>query len=464
MTKVLCPEHRVHFVGIGGAGMSAIAKVLLEMGYTISGSDLEPSNTTKRLKDMGATTYIGHRKENLNSPDLLVVSSAIPEANVEVVAAREADIPILQRGEMLAQLMDMKQGIAVAGSHGKTTTTSMISLLLEKTGLDPTVLIGGELNDIGGNAKLGNGEYLVAEADESDGSFLRLKPKIGVVTNIENEHLAYYGTEERIVDAFTSFVAAIKPDGLAVLCVDSPYVDNIARSAPGRVITYGVHRQGADLTVEGITAQRLGTSSKVFKKGRELGVLTLNVPGEYNIANSLAAIAVGLELGLPFPRISQALQSFTGVHRRFELKGEVDGVSVVDDYGHHPTEIRATLKAAKQGNFNRIFAVFQPHRYTRTKFLHREFGSAFADADEVVVTEIYPAGEEPIPGVTGALVAENIMERENKKVTFLREMDSVPQYLRDKVGRGDLVLTLGAGDVWKVGEKLVGCLREKQRG
>ncbi|NLP17816.1 MAG: UDP-N-acetylmuramate--L-alanine ligase [Firmicutes bacterium] len=455
MTKVLCPEGHIHFVGIGGAGMSAIAKVLLEMGYTISGSDIKPSGTTKRLGDMGAVIHIGHRKENLNSPDLLVVSSAIPGANVEVVTAQELGIPVLQRGEMLAHLMDMKQGIAVAGSHGKTTTTSMISLLLEKNGLDPTVLIGGELNDIGGNAKLGNGEYLVAEADESDGSFLRLNPRIAVVTNIENEHLDYYGTEEKIVEAFASFMAAVKEEGFAVLCTDSYYMKNITSACKARIITYALHNQDADLTARNITVSGMGSKCSVYDKDGELGELVLNVPGEYNIANSLAAVAIGLELGLSFPQISGALKTFGGVHRRFELIGEVDGISIVDDYGHHPTEISATLRAARQGNFNRIIAVFQPHRYTRTKFLYKEFGRAFADADEVIVTDIYSAGEKPLPGITGALIAQNIVDPEHKKVKFMADMDSVPRYLGGRVKKGDLVLTLGAGDVWKMGKKLV---------
>lgn len=438
--------------------MSAIAKVLLEMGYTISGSDLKPSSATQRLGNMGATTYIGHRRENLNSPDLLVVSSAIPEANVEVVAAREANIPIYTRGEILAELMNMKRGIAVAGSHGKTTTTSMISLVLEKTGLDPTVLIGGELNDIGGNAKLGTGEYLVAEADESDGSFLRLRPEIAVVTNIENDHLDYYGSVDRIVEAFASFVAAVRKGGFAVLCRDSYFIGKILPGAKGRVITYGIYNQDADLMAREITPLDLGSSCKVYKGGRELGQLILRVPGEHNVANSLAAVAVGLELGLSFSQIADALQTFRGVHRRFELVGDVAGIKVVDDYAHHPTEIRATLKAARAVGFNRVIAIFQPHRYTRTKYLREEFGRAFGDADEVIVTDIYSAGERPIPGITGELIAEEI-GAQGIKINYIGEMESIPRYLKPKLKKGDLVLTIGAGDVWKVGEELVSYLR-----
>lgn len=456
---MLSPQRRVHFVGIGGAGMSAIAKVLLEMGYNISGSDLKPSSTIQRLESLGASTYIGHRRENLNAPDLLVVSSAIPEANVEVVAAREANIPIYTRGEILAELMNMKRGIAVAGSHGKTTTTSMISLVLEKNGLDPTFLIGGELNDIGGNAKLGTGEYLVAEADESDGSFLRLQPEIAVVTNIENDHLDYYGTVDKIVEAFAAFVAAVKKGGVAVLCRDSYLVEKIIPGVKGRVITYGIHQQEAHLTARDITPLDLGSRCRVYRGGRELGQLTLKVPGEHNVANSLAAVAVGLELGLSFSQIAEALETFRGVHRRFELLGEVAGIKVVDDYAHHPTEIRATLKAARAGIFNRIIVIFQPHRYTRTKFLKAEFGRAFTAADEVIVTDIYSAGEQPIPGITGETIAAEI-GAQGIRVKYIEEMAEIPRYLKGRLGRGDLVLTIGAGDVWKVGEELVACLKE----
>lgn len=452
--------NRIHFVGIGGAGMSAIAKVLLEMGYTVSGSDLKASSTTRRLAELGAVTYIGHRRENLDSPDLLVVSSAVPETNVEVVAAREADIPILQRGEMLAYLMAMKRGIAVAGSHGKTTTTSMISLVLEKTGLDPTVLIGGELNDIGGNAKLGHGEYLVAEADESDGSFLKLRPEIAVVTNIEDDHLDYYGTVDRIVAAFANFIAGVKRGGIAVLCIDNGYVNKIAREAEGRVITYSI-RGDADITAGDITSEGLGTRSQVVVRGQEMGELVLKVPGEHNVANALAAIAVGLEVGLSFDQISRTLETFRGVHRRFELVGEVAGVRVVDDYGHHPTEIMATLKAARQGGFARIIAVFQPHRYTRTKFLHEEFGRAFGDADEVIITDIYSAGETPILGVSAQLIVEKTAAQ-GQKVTYIPKLEDIPSYLAPRVKEGDLVLTIGAGDVWRVGEMLIEQLRAQQ--
>lgn len=439
--------------------MSAIAKVLLEMGYTISGSDLKPSSAISRLERMGAHTYIGHRRENLNSPDLLVVSSAIPEANVEVVAAREANIPIYTRGEVLAELMNMKRGIAVAGSHGKTTTTSMISLVLEKNGLDPTVLIGGELNDIGGNAKLGTGEYLVAEADESDGSFLRLQPEIAVVTNIENDHLDYYGTMDKIVEAFSAFVGAVKGGGMAILCLDSSSVEKIIPGVKGRVTTYGIYRQDADLTAREIIPLDFGSRCRVYKDGRELGQLTLNVPGEHNVANSLAAVAVGLELGLPYPQIATALEGFRGVHRRFELLGDVAGIKVVDDYAHHPTEIRATLQAARAGGYNRVIAVFQPHRYTRTKFLMAEFGQAFAEADEVIVTDIYSAGEKALPGVTGEAVAAEI-GAQGTKAKYIEEMAEIPRFLQGRLMEGDLVLTIGAGDVWKIGKELVAYLEK----
>jgi UDP-N-acetylmuramate--alanine ligase len=456
---MLTQQNSVHFVGIGGAGMSAIAKVLLEMGYKVSGSDLKPSSTTQKLADMGATTYIGHRRENLHAPDLLIVSTAIPDTNVEVVAARDAGIPILQRGEMLAHLMEMKRGIAVAGSHGKTTTTSMIALLLERTGMEPTVLIGGELNDIGGNAKLGNGEYLVAEADESDGSFLKLKPEIAIVTNIEDDHLDYYGAVEKIVASFRNFLTNVQSGGVSIVCIDSNNVKEIINNYTGNVLTYSV-KGTADLMAKDIKLSGLGSESRIVYHNQELGVLPLNVPGVHNIANALAAVAVGLHCGLSFHAIAQALVAFRGVHRRFELVGEVAGVKVFDDYGHHPTEIKATLKAARQGGFKRIIAIFQPHRYTRTKFLFNEFAQAFEDADEVIITDIYAAGEQPIPGVNAALII-NQMQQVKQNVHYVPELRSIPSYLTPRLKEGDLVLTIGAGDVWQAGVGLIDMLQQQ---
>lgn len=455
-------KRTIHFIGIGGAGMSAIAKVLLEAGNIITGSDLKRSEVTARLEEMGATIHIGHRVTNLGHADMVVVSSAIPANNVELVAAREAGIPVIQRGEMLAQLMEGRKGIAVAGAHGKTTTTSMISLTLERGGLDPTVLIGGEVNDIGGNAKLGGGEYLVAEADESDGSFLKLRPRIAVVTNVEDDHLDYYGTPEKIVEAFSTFVNQVPEDGLAVLCADNANAARIARTCRRRVVTYGLEN-AADYEARNISHQALRSSFEVWERGVCLGTLSLSVPGKHNILNALAAVAVAREVGIDLSVVRCALADFHGVHRRFELVGEVGGIYVVDDYGHHPTEIKATLSAAKLGHFNRIICVFQPHRYTRTKFLHREFGTAFRQADELIITDIYPAGEAPIAGVSSKLIVDAVAAQDGPYPVYIPKLKDVVPYLLGRLRPGDLVLTVGAGNVWTVGVELVAALGRQEK-
>lgn len=448
----------IHFIGIGGAGMSAIAKVLLEAGNTITGSDLRVSDATERLSAMGATICVGHREENLQDPDVVVVSSAIPADNVELLAAKGRGIPVMQRGEMLAELMSQRKGIAVAGAHGKTTTTSMASLVLEKAGLDPTVLIGGELNDIGGNAKLGYGEYLVAEADESDGSFLKLRPHIAVITNVEDDHLDYYGNLDNIVTAFKSFVEKIPADGAAVICADNPNAMKIAATAnTNRRITYGLNH-GADYQARSISFKALTSTCQVWERGRYLGPLDLVVPGRHSILNALATVALAREVGVEFNVIREALASFHGVHRRFELLGTVNGIYVVDDYGHHPTEIAATLSAARQGQFNRIICVFQPHRYTRTKFLYREFGAAFHQADLLIITDIYAAGETPIAGVTSELIADAVTAQAGPKTIRIRDLKEVVPYLLELIQPGDLVLTLGAGNVWTAGAELIQAL------
>ncbi|BCV24691.1 UDP-N-acetylmuramate--L-alanine ligase [Gelria sp. Kuro-4] len=455
-------KRTIHFIGIGGAGMSAIAKVLLEAGNTITGSDLKRSEATARLARMGATIYIGHRAKNLKHPDLVVVSSAIPATNVELAAAKEAGIPIVQRGEMLAELMDDRKGIAVAGAHGKTTTTSMISLVLERAGLDPTVLIGGELNDIGGNAKVGRGEYLVAEADESDGSFLKLRPHIAVVTNVEDDHLDYYGSVEKIAAAFATFVARVPGAGLAVLCADNPTAAHIAGVCQRRTVTYGLDNP-ATYEARNISHRTLHSDFDVFERGAYLGSLSLSVPGRHNILNALATVAVAREVGVDFAVVREALAVFHGVHRRFELLGEVGGVYVVDDYGHHPTEIKATLSAAKLGRFSRIICVFQPHRYTRTKFLHKEFGAAFGQADELIITGIYSAGETPIAGVSSELIVDAVAAQDGPQPVYIPELKHIVPYLLERVRPGDLVLTVGAGNIWTVGEELVAALSQVKR-
>ncbi|MCG0274722.1 MAG: UDP-N-acetylmuramate--L-alanine ligase [Thermosediminibacteraceae bacterium] len=441
---------RIHFIGIGGAGMSGIAKIVKELGYDVSGSDLKYSESLDRLKKMGAKVFIGHNAENVKGADLVVVSSAIPPNNPEYVQAIKENIPVMHRADVLSLLMSQKKGIAVTGAHGKTTTTSMISLVLEKSGMDPTVVIGGELNDIGGNATLGKGDYMVAEADESDGSFLKLNPYIAVVTNIENDHLDYYKNMDVMKEAYRSFVTGIKKDGFALLCTDNEHVRDIMKGINVNYFTYGINYP-ADYMPKNISTNVNGVCSKfeVYYKDELLGDLELNVPGMHNIYNATAAVAVGHRLGLNIEDIANALKVFRGVKRRFQIIGDVGGVKVIDDYAHHPTEIKATLRAARLLNPKKLFAIFQPHRYTRTKILAEEFGNAFDDADEVIVTRIFSAGEEPIDGVSSMLIVE-ALKRKGKKVIYIDDKGEIPDYIVQKASRGDFVFTIGAGDIYTV--------------
>jgi len=449
----------VHFIGIGGAGMSGIAKVLLDLGYKISGSDLNVTETTKRLGKNGATVFTGHKASNVQKGiDVVVVSSAIPEDNDEVKKAQEFNIPVIQRAEMLAKLMENQKAICVAGAHGKTTTTSMIALVLEKNNLDPTVVVGGELNDIGGNAKLGRGEYLVAEADESDGSFLKLLPWATVVTNIEDDHLDHYGTLENIVEAFRQFINLGSPQGFSILCIDNTFVKKLADQIPGKLITYGI-QENAQYTAKDIVYEGLLTKAKIYFNDNLLGTLELNVPGKHNISNALAAISIGHQLGIDFQDIKEALKGFKGVQRRFQLIGKVNNVQVVDDYAHHPTEIKATLEAARNSHSGRLIAVFQPHRYTRTKFLAKEFAASFKAADKVILAEIYSAGEKPIPGVSTENILDNMPD--DTDVVYVKGQ-SIGDYLASIVEAGDLVLTLGAGNIWQAGVELVDILAKEK--
>ncbi len=442
-----------HFIGIGGAGMSGLAKILLELGCKVSGSDLHKSKITERLTHQGALVYEGHHPAHLHpGVDQVVVSSAIPPDNPELVLAMERGIPVLQRAELLAQLMRRQRSVAVAGAHGKTTTTSMISLVLEKNGVDPTVVVGGELNDIGGNAKLGRGEFLVAEADESDGSFLKLHPHIAVVTNIENDHLDHYGSQEKIVTAFAEFLQLVPPVGHAILCYDDPELRKMAATCKCNVITYGL--KGGDYQVRDIHPDGMGSRSQVWERGKLLGQLQLAVPGSHNVSNALAAVVVGRLAGLNFPAIASALAVFRGAERRFQAVGEEAGIKVVDDYGHHPTEIAATIKAAREVHPGRIIVVFQPHRYSRTQLLHNQFGPAFAGADVVFVDEIYGAGEKPIPGVTARLIYDVVKER-NREVYHLSSWDALLDQLVRVCHPGDMVITMGAGNIWKIGGELL---------
>ncbi|MFZ5647230.1 MAG: UDP-N-acetylmuramate--L-alanine ligase [Bacillota bacterium] len=448
------PE-KIHFIGIGGAGMSALARILIELGHKISGSDLNRTNITDRLESMGAACYIGHSAQNVDGVDLVVISTAIKPENPELVRAIEKKITVIHRGDLLALLMERQLGIAVAGAHGKTTTTSMMALVMEKNGLDPTIVIGGELNDIGGNAKLGRGRYLVAEADESDGSFLKLSPKVAIVTNVENDHLDYYGSVERIKDAFRVFLSKVPDDGMAVVCIDDPGVREVLKEYGGPLTTYGLRSDEADYVLKVVYLNGMSSRGEVYHRGRRLGTLVLSVPGQHNMLNALAVVAAAMYAGLDFNAIADALKEFKGAGRRFQLVGEASGIKVVDDYAHHPSEIKATLKAAKQVGANRIITVFQPHRYTRTSLLRDEFGSAFLDSDVVIVNEIYSAGEAPIEGVNAGLIIDAMAKNGQEEVVYLGTREEIVDYLAGFARPGDLILTMGAGNIWTAGVDLV---------
>ena len=447
----------VHFVGIGGIGMSGIAEVLLNLGYQISGSDLKESEVTRRLVSLGCTVSYGHRKENVKEADVVVISSAVRSGNPEVEVAEQRLIPVIPRAEMLAELMRMKVGVAIAGTHGKTTTTSLIATVLAAGGLDPTVVIGGRLNSLGSNARLGQGDFLVAEVDESDGSFLKLMPTIAVVTNIDADHLDHYTGIEEIKEAFHQFLNKIPFFGLAVLCLDHPNIQSLIPKLKKRFTTYGLTTQ-ADFQAKEITFEGLSTTFDVLHQRQEVGRLRIQMPGLHNVYNALATVATAFELEIPFQVVQHALRDFGGIQRRFHIKGEKKGILIVDDYGHHPVEIMATLKAARTGWERRVIAVFQPHRYTRTQALFQEFLTAFYDADVLILTEIYPAGEDPIPGVEARALFEGIREYGHKDVTFLRNKKEIVDHLLRIVRSGDLVVTLGAGDIWQIADELVGKL------
>jgi UDP-N-acetylmuramate--alanine ligase len=440
--------------------MSGIAEVLLNLGYRVTGSDLAESETTHRLQRLGAEVFLDHRAENLKEADVVVTSSAVRKENPEVLAAQERLIPVIPRAEMLAELMRMKYGIAVAGTHGKTTTTSMIATVLAHGGLDPTAVIGGKLNAFGSNAKLGQGDLLVAEADESDGSFLRLTPTIAVVTNIDPEHLDHYRNLEEIKEAFLAFINKVPFYGLAVLCLDHENVQALIPRVAKRFSTYGLTTQ-ANYRATDISFNGLTTTFRAFEKDRELGLLSIRMPGLHSVYNALATLATALELELDFGVVKEGLGSFSGVQRRFQVKGEWDGVMVVDDYGHHPAEIKATLSAAKRGWGRRTVVIFQPHRYTRTRDLFKDFLTAFNQADVLFLTGIYAASEDPLPGVNVEDLSEGIKGHGHKDVTLVPEKDRIVERLLPRLRPGDMVFTLGAGDVWKVGEALIKRLKER---
>jgi len=448
-------KYHIHFVGIGGIGMSGIAELLLNLGYKVSGSDISSSDITRRLERLGGIIFKSHSEEQIHGADVVVTSSAVGPKNPEVVAAGRASIPVIPRAEMLAELMRLKYSVAIAGAHGKTSTTSIVASVLAKGGLDPTVVIGGKLKSIDSNALLGEGDFIVAEADESDGSFLKMSPTIAVVTNIDREHLDYYKGLNHIQEVFLSFIEKIPFYGLAVLCLDNEPIQEIIPNIQKRFTTYGMSIQ-ADFRAKDVVFEGLKSRFKVYHLGTLLGEIVLNLPGIHNVYNSLASIAVGTELDIPFDVIKLALQTAEGVQRRMEIKGEKKGITVVDDYGHHPTEIKTTLEAAREcWPDKRIVVVFQPHRYTRTQALFEDFTRAFYESDLLIVLPIYAAGEEKIAGVEGFALFEEIQRHGHKDVIYAESLEAAVSHLKEVLTLNDIMLTLGAGDVWKVGEMLL---------
>lgn len=452
----------VHFVGIGGIGMSGIAEILLSLGFQVSGSDLRSSATTDRLEHLGARIWIGHRREHLEKADVVVFSSAVAADNPEILAAHDQRIPVIPRAEMLAELMRMQTSIAVAGMHGKTTTTSLVASVLLAAGLDPTVVIGGKLDHLGGGARLGQGDLLVAEADESDRSFLRLYPTIALITNMDLEHLDCYSSMEEIRATFLEFINRIPFYGQAVVCLDDPHVQRIIPLIRKRFITYGFSSQAV---YRARNAHYEGPISRfsVYREDRLLGEVSLPMPGMHNVTNALAAVAVGDVFEIPFETTRDALNAFPGVQRRFTLRGQAAGVSVIDDYGHHPAEIRAVLQAAKQVEPRRIAVLFQPHRYTRTRALFDDFMTAFHDADLLYVMDIYAASEPPIEGVTGRALAEGIRARGHNAVRFLPDRGVIAEEVAADLVQGDMLITLGAGDVTRLGPEILAALKKKEQ-
>jgi UDP-N-acetylmuramate--alanine ligase len=460
---------RIHFVGIGGIGMSGIAELLTNLGYEVSGSDARRSSVTERLERLGVKVYDGHDARQVGNADVVVISSAIAEDNAEIAESRRRRIPVIPRAEMLAELMRLRYGIAIAGAHGKTTTTSMVAWVMEQAGLDPTAVIGGRLSAFGSNARLGRGDYMVAEADESDRSFLRLSPSIAVITNIDREHMDSYGSWENLQQAFVDFANKVPFYGAVVACADDGPVREVLPRITRRVITYGFSGavETPQVAARDVALEAFGSRCTVSQQGSrdriELGPLRLHVPGRHNLLNALAAVAVGLEAEVPFARIASALEAFRGAERRFERRGEAAGVLVVDDYGHHPTEIAAVIAAARAGVDRRVVVVFQPHRFTRTRDLLGEFGQALAGADEVVLTDIYGAGEAPIAGITIDALAQAVRKIAACPVHLVRALEEVPEAVAALSRPGDLVITLGAGSIGGVGDRILDAIGHGRR-
>ncbi len=447
---------KLHFVGIGGIGMSGIAEVLLDQDFAITGSDRAASDNTERLESLGAKVFIGHDAKNLQPDvDALVYSSAVPPENPELLEARRRNIPVIRRAEMLAEVMRLKYGIGIAGTHGKTTTTSMISLVLMEGGVDPTVIVGGRLHGLAGsNARMGKGDFIVVEADEFDRSFLSITPTIAVLTTLETDHLDCYRDLDDIKGAFIQFATKVPFYGFVVLCLDEPALQEIMSRIKKKIITYGLNGQ-ADLQAVNITHDQNRSRFTVVRGGKDLGEVTLQIPGKHNVQNALAAIAVGLELGVPFAKVKAGIEKFTGVFRRWEVKADLHGITVVDDYAHHPTEIRVTLAGAKSGWRRRVVCVFQPHLYSRTRDFYDEFGKSFFNADVLVLTDVYPAREEPIQGINGELIANAAKGFGHKNVHYVPEKKRVPGFLMGMKQPGDIIITMGAGDIWKYGEEFI---------
>ncbi len=447
----------IHFVGIGGIGMSGIAEVLLASGFGVTGSDARASDVTKRLEELGAKVFVGHAATNVGDADVVVFSSAVTRDNPELVIARANNVPVIPRAEMLAELMRLKDGVAIAGSHGKTTTTSLVSTVLREAGRDPTVVIGGKLNSLGTNAARGTGDLLIAEADESDGSFLHLSPVVAVITNIDAEHLDHYGTHAEVKDAFAEFANRVPFYGLVVACLDHPHVQDILPRIEKRVVTYGLAAQ-ADYRARNPVVEGLSTRFTLVRRGKPGGEFVVRMPGIHNVLNALAVIAVADELDVPEDVTRRALAEFTGVQRRFTIRGEAAGVTVVDDYGHHPAEVQATLEAASRAYGRRIVVAFQPHRYSRTVSCFDELVRAFNRADVLLLADVYAAGEAPIAGATSEALAAAIRAHGHRDVTWAGPRTGIAQALKDRVQPGDVVITLGAGDITRVGPDLLALL------
>lgn len=457
----LPPQH-LHFTGIGGIGMSGIAEILLQLGFTISGSDLKLSPVTERLARLGARIYEGHDPAHVAGARALVVSSAVPADNPEVLEARRLQIPVISRGEMLAELMRLKYGIAVAGSHGKTTTTAMLAFVLERAGLDPTVIVGGRLQAFGGsNARIGRSVLLVVEADESDGSFLKLAPILAVVTNIDREHLDHYRSLDEILEAFAEFANRVPFYGAAVLCLDDENVQRILPHVRRRAVTYGTRAQ-AEFEIRDIETEPFASRFRLRRRGEELGEFRLRIPGRHNILNAAAAVAAAMELGVEAAAASDALAEFVGVERRFQVRGQAAGVTVIDDYGHHPAEIQATLAAARQCGYGRLLVLFQPHRYSRTFHLMEDFARCFYEADAVFVLDIYAASEAPMEGVHAQVLAERMRAHGHRHVEYVGAIEKGVEAVLAHAQPGDAILTLGAGNVWQAGELILEGLKRRE--